>query len=103
MNNTNTMIPTKDVYQLRLKPFVDQVITESKDNVYLDKHGQEDWLVHILAEFMEYLPFEQFMTWTDEELRKLVGKRMATELVAGMLNDFTSEQMKIFNECLIRR
>jgi hypothetical protein len=105
MNNTNanTMVPTKDIYQFRIKPFVDQVITEDKDSVYLDKHGQEDWLAHIQAELMEYLPFEQFMTWTDDELEELVGKQMALELVAGMLNDFTPAQMATFNECLVRR
>ncbi|KHD04874.1 hypothetical protein PN36_27860 [Candidatus Thiomargarita nelsonii] len=97
------MISTKDIYQLRLKPFVEKEISEDKDHVYLDKHNKKEWLSHILAEMMEYLSFEPFITMTDEELRKLVGKRMATELVTGMLNDFSPEQMKIFNECLVRR
>jgi len=99
----NTMISTKDIYQLRLKPFVEKEISEDKDHIYLDKHNQKEWLSHLLTEMMEYLSFEQFITMTDEELRKLVGKRMATELVTGLLNDFTPEQMKIFNECLVRR
>jgi len=99
----NTMISTKGIYQLRLKPFVEKEISEDKDHVYLEKHNKKEWQSHLLTEMMEYLSLEQFITISDEELRKLVGKRMATELVTGLLNDFTPEQMKIFNECLVRR
>ncbi len=101
--NADTTIPIKDVFQLRLKPFVKKEIAEDKNHVYLDKHSQEEWLAHILAIIMEHLSFEDFMSWTDEELRELIGKQMALELVAGMLNDFTPEQMATFNECLERR
>lgn len=98
-----SMVPTKDVFQLRLKPFVEQRIAKSKNNSFLNKHSQEEWERHILAEVMEHLSFEQFIAMTDEELRGLVGRRMSLELVAGMLNDFTPEQVNIFNECLVRR
>jgi len=105
MNNAlqSKVVPTKYVFQLRLYPFIEEVISESKNNVYLNKHRQEEWQTHILAELMEYLSFEQFMAFTDGELKELVGKQMAIELVAGMLNDFTPEQMATFDECLVRR
>jgi len=98
-----TMVPTKDVFQLRLKPFVEQRIAQSKNHSFLNKQSQEEWQTHILAEVMEHLSFEQFIAMTDDELRGLVGRRMSLKLVAGMLNDFTPEQMTTFNECLIRR
>ncbi len=101
--NTETMVPTQYVFQLRLYPFVEEIISESKDNVYLNKHSQEEWQTHTLTELMEYMSFEQFMAFTDDELKELVGKQMALELVAGMLNDFTPEQMATFDECLVRR
>jgi len=98
-----TTVPTKYVFQLRLYPLIEKEIAEDQDCVYLDKHNQEEWQTHILTELMEYMSFEQFMGFTDDELKELVGKQMALELVAGMLNDFTPEQMATFDECLVRR
>ncbi len=103
MKTTETMVPTKHVYQLRLKPLVEQRIAQSKNNAFLNKYSQEEWQAYILAEIMERLPFERFMTMTDDELRRLVGRRMSLKLVAGLLNDFTPTQMATFNECLVRR
>ena len=100
--NTETMVPTKYVFQLRLYPHIEKEIAEDKDSVYLGKHSQKEWQTHILTELMEYMSFEQFIGFTDDELEELVGKQMALELVAGMLNDFTPEQMAIFDECLVR-
>lgn len=100
--NADMTIPIREVYQIRLKPFVEQRIAKSKHNTFLRKHSQQEWLAHIQTEMLEYLPFEKFMSMTDEELRKLVGKQMSLELVAGMLNDLTPEQMATFNECLVR-
>ncbi|MDM8558076.1 hypothetical protein [Candidatus Parabeggiatoa sp. HSG14] len=102
MNNTE-MVPTKYVFQLRLYPLIEKEIAEDHDRVYLGKHSQEEWQTHTLTELMEYMSFEQFMDFSDKELKELVGKQMALELVAGMLNDFTPEQMATFDECLIRR
>ena len=101
--DTDMTIPIREVYRLRLKPFVEQRIAKSKHNTFLRKHSQAEWLAHIQAEMLEYLPFEKFMSMSDEELRSMVGRRMSLKLVAGMLNDLTSEQMAIFNECLVRR
>ena len=98
-----TMVSTKDVFQLRLKPLVEQRIAKSKNHSFLNKQSQEKWQTYILAEMMKHLSFEQFIAITDDELRKLVGRRMSLNLVAGMLNDFTPEQMTTFNECLVRR
>ena len=42
---------------------------------------------------MKFISFEEFITITDDELKKLVGRRMSLKLVAGMLNDFTPKQM----------
>ena len=100
--HADTTIPIRDIYRLRLKPFVEQRIAKSKHNTFLRKHPQEKWLAHIQAEMLEYLSLERFITMTDYELRKLVGKQMSLELVAGMLNDLTPEQMATFNECLVR-
>jgi hypothetical protein len=43
------------------------------------------------------------MTIRDADLQGMVGRLMSLELVAGMLADLTPEQMRIFEECLVRR
>jgi len=43
------------------------------------------------------------MAMTYDELKDIVSKQMSLELVAGMLNDFTPEQMATFDDCLVRR
>jgi hypothetical protein len=100
--NTKTVVPTKYVFQLRLKPFVEQRIAKSKNNSFLNKHSQEEWQAHILMELMEHLSFEQFMAMTDDELKDIVSKQMSLELVAGMLNDFTPEQMATFDDSYLK-
>jgi len=98
---TNTMIPKQDIYRLRLKPFVDREITE--DSIYLDKCNQDEWLEYLMTEMTEHISLERILAMPDDELGGYVGRLMSLDLVAGMLNDFTPEQMKIFDECLIRR
>ena len=52
---------------------------------------------------MSGIPLEQFIIIADEDLKGRIGRLMSLQLVAGMLNDFTPKQMKIFDECMIRR
>ena len=101
-SQTDTMIPKQDIYRLRLKPFVEQEISTDKDGVYLEKCRHEEWLDYITEE-MAYLSPQQLMTITDDDLKGRIGRLMALKVMYGMLNDFTPEQMKIFDECLIRR
>jgi len=105
MNNfvTSTMIPNQEVFQLRLTPLVKREIAEDQDHLYLEKYPEEEWLTYLLAKMMKYLSLEQFMILSDDKLRGLIGRQMAVHLVTGMLNDFTAEQMQLFDECLIRR
>lgn len=98
---TNTMIPKQDIYRLRLKPFVDREISE--DDIYLDKCNQDEWLEYLMTEMTEHISLERILTMPDDKLGGHVGRLMSLYLVAGMLNDFTPEQMKIFDECLIRK
>ncbi len=102
-NHDTTMIPKQEVYHIRLNPLVERELTSDKEGVYLEKCSQGEWLVYIMTEIMEHIPLERFITMQDDKLNGHVGRLMALHLVAGMLNDFTPEQMKIFDECLIRR
>lgn len=107
MNNipTDNLIHCpQDIYRYRLTPFVQKRIAETgdqRDNPYLQKYPLEQWINYLIAE-MQYLPFEQFLALPDHDLKQRVGGLMSLELVAGILNDLTPEQLKTFDECLIR-
>lgn len=102
MTQPNIDFTRQELYCLRLKPFVERRMAKAEP-VFLEKHSREEWLEYIVNDLMDILTPEKLMTWTDEELRKLVGRRMTLELIAGLLDDFTPDQMRIFNECLVRR
>jgi hypothetical protein len=96
----DAMIRKQDVYRIRLKPFVERKIASNK--IYLDKFNQDGWIEY-LTTTMSGIPLEQFIIIADEDLKGRIGRLMSLQLVAGMLNDFTPKQMKIFDECMIRR
>ena len=102
MTQPQSNFTRQDLYRLRLQPFVERRMAKA-EQVFLEKHSREEWLEYIVKDLMDILTPEKLMTWTDEELRKLVGRRMSLELIAGMLDDFTPDQMRIFDECLVRR
>ncbi len=99
-SQTDTMIPKQEVYRIRLKPFVERKI--AGDKIYLEKFNPEGWIEY-LVRTMASIPLEQFITIADDDLKGRIGRLMSLQLVAGMLNDFTPEQMKMFDECMIRR
>jgi hypothetical protein len=94
------MILKQEVFRIRLKPFVERKI--ASDKIFLEKFNQEGWIEY-LATTMGCIPLEQFIIIADDDLKGRIGRLMSLQLVAGMLNDFTPEQMKIFDECMIRR
>ena len=97
----DTMINKQDVYRIRLKPFVEKKI--ASDKIYLEKFNQDGWVEYLVATLMDFVPIEQFITIADDDLKGRIGRLMSLQLVAGLLNDFTPEQMKIFDECMVRR
>ncbi len=99
-SQTDTMIPKQEVYRIRLKPFVERKIADSM--IYLKKFNHEGWIEYLTTPMCS-IPLEQFIIIADDDLKGRIGRLKSLQLVAGMLNDFTSEQMKIFDECMIRR
>ncbi len=103
MTQSNLDFTLPDLYRLRLKPFVEQEVNTAKDQVLLEKHSLPEWVDYIVTTLLERLSLERLMTIRDADLQGMVGRLMSLELVAGMLADFTPEQMRIFDECLVRR
>jgi hypothetical protein len=92
-----------DLYRLRLQPFVEQELNQSKDQLFLEKHSRPEWVDYIVTTLVERLSLERLMTIRDDDLHGMIGRLMSLELVAGMLADFTPEQMRVFDDCLVRR
>jgi len=103
MTQSNLDFTLPDLYRLRLKPFVEQEVNTAKDQVLLEKHSLPEWVDYIVTTLLERLSLERLMTIRDADLQGMVGRLMSLELVAGMLADLTPEQMRIFEECLVRR
>lgn len=99
------MFPKQEVYRYRLTPFIEKRIADSgteENNPYLQKYSIEKWIKYIIQE-MEQLPLHQFLIIPDEDLKQRVGGLMSLELVAGILTELTTEQLRAFDECLRRQ
>jgi hypothetical protein len=103
MTQPNIDFTRQELYCLRLKPFVEQEVNTAKDQVLLEKHSLPEWVDYIVTTLLERLSLERLMTIRDADLQGMVGRLMSLELVAGMLADLSPEQMRIFEECLVRR
>ncbi|MDJ0846276.1 MAG: hypothetical protein QNJ08_18825 [Crocosphaera sp.] len=63
-----------------------------------------DQMVQDLANiFMRNLTFEQFMIISDDDLKKRCSGIMSIELLSKIGEDFTPEQMRIFDEAIKRK
>ena len=102
MTQPNIDFTRQDLYRLRLKPFVERRMAKA-ESVFLEKHNPSEWIEYVVSTLMERLPMEKLLTLSDEDLKGVVGRLMSLELVTGLLDDFTPEQTRIFNECLVRR
>jgi hypothetical protein len=58
---------------------------------------------YLVKLFQKNLPFEEFNTMSDEELKEHCSFIMATELLAKIGEDFTPEQMAMFEDAIKRK
>lgn len=58
---------------------------------------------HLANLFEKNLSFEEFNNMSEESLKKRCSGIMSTELMAGMLDDLTPEEMAIFDEAIKRK
>lgn len=98
--NQIAAIPTRDVYRFRLNPLVTQLL--KTDEIYGQEFEQNEILQDMISE-MEYIPPEQFLAITNNELTERLDRLMALELVYGLLDDLTSDEMELFDEAIAGR
>jgi hypothetical protein len=71
--------------------------------LFKEELKQAEMIEQLSQLFQENLPFEEFNTMSDEELKRHCSMIMVTEAVAGTLNELTPEQMAIFDEVIKRK
>jgi hypothetical protein len=58
---------------------------------------------HLVKLFQKNLPFDEFSSMSNEELKEHCSFIMATEMLAKLGEDFTPEEMAIFNDAVKRK
>jgi ABC-type transporter MlaC component len=58
---------------------------------------------HLVKVFQRNLPFEEFNTLPDAELKDICSFIMATEILSKIGEDFTPEQMATFEDAIKRK
>lgn len=93
-------IPKREIYRLRITPLINQVY--HKNGIYQERFDKTERIESLTTE-MQYFPLEQFMAISDEDLLARLKRVLSLELIYGMLDDFTPEQMQAFDEAMARR
>jgi len=94
-----------DVRQESMMKRIEQVVSILMEErpLFKEKLNQSKMIEELFKLFQENLPFEEFNTMSDQELKKHCSLIMVTEAVAGTLNELTPEQMAIFDEVIKRK
>ncbi len=71
--------------------------------LFKEELNYSEMVQHLANLFEKNLPFEEFNSLSDQELKKHCSAILSTELIAGMLDNLTSEQMAIFDESIKRK
>ncbi len=85
----------------RIEPVVSSLMKERP--LFKEELNYSEMVQHLSKLFAENLSFEEFTSISDESLKKRCSGIMSTELIAGMLNDLTPEEMAIFDEAVKRK
>jgi len=98
MNATEQdFIPKKEIYRIRIAKTVDRLMKES--NVFREEL-KRDSIVEFLISIMQRFSPEEFLGIEDADLKKRLGRLMALDMLSKLLDDFTPEQKRIFNEAV---
>jgi len=85
---------TKDRVMFRMSSIVGQLM---ENNRSFQEELDREQILEILSNLLETVDIERISLLDEEELIHRVDRLMATELVYGMLEDLTPEQMEQFD------
>ncbi|OQX16736.1 MAG: hypothetical protein BWK80_39905 [Desulfobacteraceae bacterium IS3] len=90
-------IPKKEIYRIRIAKTVDTVMKE--DDIFREELNR-DKVIEFLISIMQKFSVEDFLGIDDAELKKRISRLMAWNMLSKLLDDFTPEQKRIFNEAV---
>ena len=85
----------KDAVSARISRIVENLM--EKESWFREKLDQEEMVNYVSGLIEKYLSPEEFQYIDDEDLSERVDKVLAYRAASGMLDDFTPEQMEIFD------
>ncbi|NET56806.1 MAG: hypothetical protein F6K47_11775 [Symploca sp. SIO2E6] len=85
----------KNAVTARISRIVENLM--ESDRFFQKKLDQQETIDHVFSLVEQYLSPEELQGIDDNDLAGRIRKIMTTKAVAGMLDDFTPEQMEIFD------
>ncbi len=93
----NDFIPKKEVYRIRIAKAVDTVMNE--DEIFRQELDRDN-VIEFLISIMQKFSVEDFLGIDEAELKKRISRLMALNMLSTLLDGFTPEQKRIFNEAV---
>lgn len=78
----------------RVSPIVEKLI--QGDSLFQDKLDKDEMIQLMVSLFAKFSP-EELRAISDKELTKRIESILVIEAMAGLLDDFTPEQMEMFD------
>jgi hypothetical protein len=98
------MLATENKQESILKR-IEQVVSVIMEErpIFKEDLDYSEIVAYLIKLFQKNLPFEEFNAMSNEELKEHCSFIMATELLGKIGEDFTSEQMAIFEDAIKRK
>ena len=94
-----------DVRQKSMIKRIEQVVSILMEDrpFFKEELNYSEIVKHLVELFKKNLPFEEFNTMSEAELKEHCSFIMSTEILLKIGGDFTPEQMAIFDEAIKRK
>ena len=94
-----------DVRQESMTKRIEQVVSTlmEEEPLFKEDLNYSEVVQHLVKLFQKNLPFEEFNTMPDSELKNHCRGIMSIEVLSKIGEDFTPEQMAIFEEAIKRK
>lgn len=97
---SNTSIQEQTTYK-RISAIVKNLI--ANDSLYQERLQEDRITQKIYQLFTQPNSGDDIYTITEDDLTERISKILAVESISGLLNDFTPEEMAIFDEAVSRK
>jgi hypothetical protein len=99
-NMNNTSLKEKTAFN-RISAIVKYLI--ANDSVYQERLEQDKMIQKMYELFTKPNSGDDIDTIAEDDLTERISKMLAVEAISGLLNDFTPEEMAIFDESVKRK